>query len=158
MIKMGTSIQLVLDRMLPLIPAEYKSDIQDDIDLAIRGVYDMAYNLGIDELIVTSVDDINNEGESVKTYFANIDLTSSQIHLAAHFAYKAYLYRLKDAMNQEAINFKTLTFEIKGLEKRPEAVNDSIYMVERYLEKEVAKAKGSSSIVGAVRQFGSSSN
>lgn len=59
---MGTSIQLVLDRMLPLIPAEYKSDIQDDIDLAIRGVYDMAYNLGIDELIVTSVDDINNEG------------------------------------------------------------------------------------------------
>ena len=73
---MGTSIQLVLDRMLPLIPDEYKSDIQDDIDLAIRGVYDMAYNLGIDELIVTSIDDTNSDGENIKVYFTNIDLSS----------------------------------------------------------------------------------
>ena len=154
---METSLQLVLDRMLPLIPEEYKTDIQDDIDLAIKGVYDMAYNLELDDLVIESVDEVNDEGENVKKYYTNIALTSSQIHLAAYFTYKTYLYRLKDAMNQEAINFKTLTFEIKGLEKRPEAVNDSIYMTERYLEKEVAKAKGSSSIVGAVRQFGGDS-
>ena len=153
-----TNLQEVMDLMLPLIPNDIRSDMVGDIDLAVRGTYEMAVALNIPNFqIVNEVsNDINDDGEIVenKTYYTNPTLTFEQIYLAAYFSYRAYLMKLKDSFTRDAINFSTLTFSIKGLEKRPEMINDSLYSVNRYLENEIARVSGSRSIVGTAVQYG----
>ena len=58
----------------------------------------------------------------------------------------------------EAINFSTLTFSIKGLEKIPENINDSLYWLNRNIQQEIDKANGSNAILGNVYVYGDSSN
>ena len=74
--------------------------------------------------------------------------------LAALFTYKTYLERLNIEKTVEAINFKTLTFEIKGLDKIPENINDSIYWLNRNIQKEIDKANGSTALLGTVVAYG----
>ena len=153
-----TNLQEIMDLMMPLIPNDYRSEMANDIDLAKRGTYEMAVALKFPSFRITeeSSSDVNDEGEVIEVtkYFASQELTFEQIYLAAHFAYRAYLMKLKDSFTRDAINFSTLTFSIKGLEKRPEMINDSLYQLNRYLENEVAKVSGASSILVTAVMYG----
>lgn len=153
-----TNLQEIMDLMMPLIPNDYRSEMANDIDLAKRGTYEMAVALKFPSFRITeeSSSDVNDEGEVIEVteYFASQELTFEQIYLAAHFAYRAYLMKLKDSFTRDAINFSTLTFSIKGLEKRPEMINDSLYQLNRYLENEVAKVSGARSILGTAVMYG----
>lgn len=154
---MGTSLRSVMDMMMPIIPTDYKTDIADDIDLAYRGLVEMGIALRQDYTFV--YENIDVDGVITPTITSiNEDLTMSEKYLASHYAYRSYLMRLKDELNRDAINFKTLTFEIKSLEKRPEAINDSIYSLNRYLSDTVAVISGSTSLEPAVSQFGGTSS
>lgn len=150
---MGTSLKSVMEMMMPIIPSDYKTDIATDIDLAYRGLIEMGVALKTEYTFV--YEDILVDGILTPTVTSiNEDLVMSHKYLASHFAYRSYLMRLKDELNRDAINFKTLTFEIKSLEKRPTAINDSLYSLNRYLNDTVANISGSTSIVPAVSQFG----
>ena len=153
-----TNLQDVMDLMTPLIPNDIRSEVVINIDLAMRGTYEMAValkleNFHIDEQAQEDVDE-NGEPVTTTTYFASPELTFEQKYLAAHFAYRAYLLKLKDSLTRDAINFSTLTFSIKGLEKRPEMINDSLYQLNRYLDGEVAKVSGANAILGTAVQYG----
>ena len=153
-----TNLQEIMDLMMPLIPNDYRSEMVDDMDLAKRGAIEMAVALKFPTFKITEEvgEEITDDGDLVEvtTYFANQELTFEQIYLAAHFAYRAYLMKLKDSFTRDAINFNTLTFSIKGLEKRPEMINDSLYQLNRYLENEVAKVSGARAIVGTAVKYG----
>ena len=153
-----TNLQEIMDLMMPLIPNDYRTEMVNDIDLAKRGVVEMAVALKFPtfKIIEKVGEGVTDDGELVETttYFANTELTFEQIYLAAYFAYRAYLMKLKDSFTRDAINFSTLTFSIKGLEKRPEMVNDSLSQVNRYLDDEIARVNGSHSILGTAVQYG----
>ena len=51
-------------------------------------------------------------------------------------------------------NAKNIPFEIKSLEKRPEAINDTLYQVNRYLSNVINETKGSGCVKGRVVKFG----
>jgi hypothetical protein len=144
---MGTKVSEIMDMMLARIPAEFKSDVQDDYELAVQGMVEMGIALN-DEYVFT--------GDG-KDQCIDIDLTMAKKWLASRFAYRCYLERLWDSLNQAGINFKTLTFEIKSLEKRPESIQEELYKLNRYLDSEIARATGANSVVGYVSQFGSES-
>lgn len=152
---MGTTLDSVMKIMMPLIPEDYKTDIVDDVDLAYRGIIEMGIALHQTYTFVT--EEVLENGVLV-TKITGIEETLDMFKtfLASHFAYRAYLMRLKDELNRDAINFKTLTFEIKSLEKRPTAVNDSIYSLNRYLNDTIKMINGASSIIGTVTQIGKS--
>lgn len=78
----------------------------------------------------------------------------SQKWIAALYSYEAYLERLHEELTRGAINFKSLTFELKSLEKQPEQINNKIYMLKRYIKDELANALGGKSVVGIARKFG----
>lgn len=153
-----TDLTEVIDLMTPKIPLEMRSDDMIDIELARVGVIDMASALSFESLnIEKHVEMVDgDDGELVEqvSYTVEPDLTFRQLNLAAYYAYGAYLQKLKLMYTNDAINFSTLTFSIKGLEKRPDAINDNIYYWNRYLQDEINKASGSASIVGTARQFG----
>jgi len=146
---MATSLRSVMDLMMPLIPEDFKTDNEDDIELAELGCVEMGVALGKEFTFTGSIDDDTRSIEQ--------DLSMAERWLASRFTYRAYLTRLKDELNQNAVNFSTLTFSVKGLEKRPEAINDSLYSLNKYLESEIAKAKGTD-VIGVVTQFGGSSS
>lgn len=150
---MGTSLKSVMDMMIPIIPKDYKTDIANDVDLAYHGLIEMGVALHRDFTFV--YEDVIKDGVTTSTVTSiNEDLTMIEKYLASHFAYRSYLMRLKDELNRDAINFKTLTFEIKSLEKRPTAINDSLYSLNRYLDYTVAQISGSTALIPAVTQFG----
>ena len=153
-----TDLTEVIDLMTPKIPLEMRSDDMIDIELARVGVIDMASALSFESLnIEKHVEMVDgDDGELVEqvSYTVEPDLPFRQLNLAAYYAYGAYLQKLKLMYTNDAINFSTLTFSIKGLEKRPDAINDNIYYWNRYLQDEINKASGSASIVGTARQFG----
>ena len=157
-----TSLKEIIDLMLPKIPLDMRSDEMIDIELARTGLMDMASALDFPSLTFEKTTEpiFNNdtgEYDMVDSEYVVEDIDFKQKRLAAYYAYGSYLERLKLAYTNDAINFNTLTFAIKGLEKRPEAINDSIYMWNRYLKDEISKAKGSSVVIGIVKQFGSDS-
>ena len=141
---MATKVKEILDFMLARVPKEFKTELAEDVDLAEQGAIEMGIALGKDfTLSGTGIDRQVDE-----------DLTMSEKWLASRFTYMCYLERLWDELNRNAVNFSTLTFAIKNLEKRPESVQDEIYKVKRYIENEVARASGSSCLVGYVTKFG----
>lgn len=155
-----TNLTEVIDLMTPKIPLEMRSDEMIDIELARVGVLNMATALGFESLNITKhveeVEDPDGEGtiEEV-SYTVEPELTFKQLNLAAYYAYGAYLDKLKLAYTNDAINFSTLTFSIKGLEKRPESIGDQIYNWNRYLPNEINRASGNSGgIVGTAVVFG----
>ena len=159
-----TNLSEIIDLMLPKIPLDMRTDDMIDIELARVGVIDMATaldfpTLHIEETTNESIDEETGELITTKNYSVAEQLDFRQLRLAAYYAYGAYLQKLKLAYTNDAINFNTLTFAIKGLEKRPDAINDSIYMWNRYLPDEISKARGSGNVViGIVTQFGGDNN
>lgn len=154
---MDKDVALVKSLMLALIPDNYKTEISEDISLVERGIIEMSVALSIDILInyETTTEEVDGELVEVKTPIScTPTLTANQAYLASYYAYRAYLLKLKDEFNRDAINFKTLTFEIKSLEKRPEAINDTLYQVNRYLTGVIDQVNGSSCVLGKVVQFG----
>lgn len=137
------------------IPEDMRADGLVDANMVKLGVIDACCALGIEDLRFEEIEDPSPEEGEDKVYQITPELTLAQQRLASYFAYISYLEKLKLSLNQDAINFSTLTFSIKGLEKRPEAVNDQIYMANRYLQDHINMLNGSSAILGAAYQFGS---
>ena len=154
-----TNLSAVMDMMLALIPNDYRTEIAENVDLAERGVVEMSLALGRDVTFQYKTETVEDEetGEITEVTVpvaCSPALSLPEMYLASHYAYRAYLMKLKDEFNRDAINFKTLTFEIKSLEKRPEAINDSLYTLNRYINDVIAQTQGSSAILGVVQQFG----
>lgn len=159
----STDLTVIMNMMLSLIPNDYKTDIAEDMDLVERGLVEMSVALNKDIIInyteKTIVDEETWESTTKKVATSCTPaLTLPEQYLASHYAYRAYLMRLKDEFNRDAINFKTLTFEIKSLEKRPEAINDSLYTLNRYINNVIAQTKGSDALLGRITQFGGGTN
>lgn len=152
-----TQMTSIMNMMLPLIPDDYKTELMNDIDLAGLGLVEMCMALGREvdiayqEEVLTGED--GTEAKRLVPVSCSPALTLQETYIASHYAYRAYLMRLKDEFNRDAINFKTLTFEIKSLEKRPEAINDTLYTLNRYLDDLVAQASGAKAILGNVTMF-----
>jgi hypothetical protein len=157
-----TSFQDILSIAVPKVPLELQEEAKADESYAYTGTIDMIVALGLDADVFwetkTAVDEDTGETIEVKTGYCTVDLTLSQKWLAALFTYKVFLERLKMEKTIEAINFSTLTFSIKGLEKIPENINDSIYWLNRNIQTEIDKAKGANAILGTVVVYGGDSN
>lgn len=157
-----TSFQDILSIAVPKVPLELQEDAKADESFAYTGTIDMIVALGLDGVDVfwETTKETDDEGNTieVKKGYCTADLTLSQRWLAALFTYKVFLERLKMEKTIEAINFSTLTFSIKGLEKIPENINDSIYWLNRTIETEIAKAQGANAILGTVVAYGGDSN
>ena len=154
-----TPLKDILNIAVPKIPLELQDDARQDESYAFTGCIDMIVALNIDaDVIWEETEEITDEGavETVKHGYCTKDLTLSEKWLAALYTYKVYLERLKIEKSVEAINFSTLTFSIKGLEKIPENINDSIYWLNRSIQQEIDRAKGSNAILGNVYVYGES--
>ncbi len=141
---MGTTVKEILNSMLSRIPKEFKTELAEDYELAEQGIVEMGIAIG-QSYVFSGVD---------ADRCIDVELTMAEAWLAARFAYRCYLERLWDELNRNAVNFATLTFSIKDLQKRPESIQDELYKLNRYLESEIARATGASSIVGMVTSFG----
>lgn len=154
-----TPLKDILNIAVPKIPLELQDDARQDESYAFTGCIDMIVALNIDaDVIWEETEEITDEGtvETVKHGYCTKDLTLSEKWLAALYTYKVYLERLKIEKSVEAINFSTLTFSIKGLEKIPENINDSLYWLNRTIQQEIDKAKGSNAVLGNVYVYGES--
>lgn len=154
-----TPLKDILNIAVPKIPLELQDDARQDESYAFTGCIDMIVALNIDaDVIWEETEEIADDGtvETVKHGYCTKDLTLSEKWLAALYTYKVYLERLKIEKSVEAINFSTLTFSIKGLEKIPENINDSIYWLNRSIQQEIDRAKGSNAILGNVYVYGES--
>ena len=154
-----TPLKDILNIAVPKIPLELQDDARQDESYAFTGCIDMIVALNIDaDVIWEETEEITDEGnvETVKHGYCTKDLTLSEKWLAALYTYKVYLERLKIEKSVEAINFSTLTFSIKGLEKIPENINDSIYWLNRSIQQEIDRAKGSNAVLGNVYVYGES--
>lgn len=152
-----TSFKDILKMTVPKIPTEYQEEVMKDESYAYAGCVDMIMALGLDaDVQIETSEEVDDEGNTVivEIGYCTVDLSFKEKWLAALYTYKAYLERLKVSSTMEAINFKTLTFEIKGLEKIPENLNDSLYTLNRYLDQEIDKALGTSAIIGVVTSYG----
>lgn len=150
-----SEIELMLNS---LIPVDMQSDSLVTMDMLKIGVVDTCSSIGVNDLLFEPVTETDEKGnEQVVDYIITPDLTLAQQRLASYYAYILYLEKLKLVLNNDAINFSTLTFSIKGLEKRPEAINDMIYTAKRYLSDYQDRLTGSDAILGNATQFGSSS-
>ena len=152
-----TSFKDILNITVPKIPDEFQEEVLADESYAYTGCIDMIVALGLDaDVIWEEKTDYNDDGEEiiVKEGYCTADLTLEQKWLAALYSYKVYLEKLKVSMTVDAINFSTLTFSIKGLEKRPENINDTLYRLDRYLNQEINRAIGASAILGTVVSYG----
>lgn len=150
---MATPLQDILKITVPKVPTAYQEEVMNDESYAYAGCIDMMVNLGLDGDFITETT-ITSSGEEEKHMSCTLDLTLRQKWLAALFTYKCYLERLKDSLTRDAINFKTLTFELKSLDKRPENINESLYTLNRYLSDNIAIALECDSVVGIAVQFG----
>lgn len=157
-----TSFQEILSIAVPKVPLELQEDAKADESYAYTGCIDMIVALGLDADVfwetTKDIDESTGEVVEVTKGYCTADLTLQQRWLAALFTYKVFLERLKMEKTIEAINFSTLTFSIKGLEKIPENINDSIYWLNRNIENEIAKAQGANAILGTVVAYGGDSN
>ena len=135
-----------------LIPEDMRSSGLIEDEMLKVGVIDACSSLNIDDLKFSTIP--SEEDPSKNDIVITPDLTLAQQRLASYYCYSAYLEKLKLSLNQDAINFSTLTFSIKGLEKRPEAINDQIYLVKRYLSSYEDKLNGSNAILGTAVQYG----
>ena len=144
-----TSLQDILSIAVPKVPLEFQEEVKADESYAYTGCIDMIVALGLDADVIWE-----NDKDGNKVGHCTTDLTISQKWLAALFTYRTYLERLKIEKTVEAINFKTLTFEIKGLDKIPENINDSLYWLNRNIQKEIDKDNGSTALLGTVVAYG----
>lgn len=150
-----TTSKDVEQMLLACIPSDMRADGLIEADLIKLGVIDMCSALGITDVSFEEDTDFTDDGDEVTYYHITPELDLFQQRLAGYFCFILYLEKLKLSLNQDAINFSTLTFSIKGLEKRPEAINDMIYQVRRYLDDTVGRLNGGSlGIIGTARKWG----
>lgn len=142
-----TPLKDIMDIMIPLIPDEYMSNVVSDYNLVKRGIVDMAVRLQYDDIKFIEEED----GENI-TLYCDKDLSLGLKWLSAEFSYRAYLLKLKDLFNRSAINFETLTFKVKGLEKRPENIDSTIYRIEKQLQQHIDIVNGTDpeSVIGVI--------
>ena len=117
-----TPLKEILNIAVPKIPLELQEEAKQDESYAYTGCIDMIVALNLDADVIFEDEEVIENGKlsTVSHGYCTIDLTISQKWLAALYTYKVYLERLKIEKSVEAINFSTLTFSIKGLEKIPE--------------------------------------
>lgn len=154
-----TPLKDILKIAVPKVPLELQEDVKKDQSYAYTGTIDMIVALNLEaDVIMEEKQETSDEGtvKIVEEGYCTIDLTLSQKWLAALYTYKVYLERLKIEKSVEAINFSTLTFSIKGLEKIPENINDSLYWLNRNIQQEIDKANGTNAVLGNVYVFGTS--
>lgn len=145
-----TSIKEIKNILLALIPDEMKSDDLVSDDIVKVGAMDMATRINLEEF--DFIEEVGVDG--VEETFISPTLTFQQKRLASYMAYGLYLEKLQLLYTNDAINFSTLTFSIKGLEKRPEAIDGAIYKNKRYVSDLINSTNGTDSIVGTVVKFG----
>ncbi len=140
------------------LPYEAQEEFLQDEDRAYSGVLEMCVKLGIDASFIDVEEEVINPDtglpEIVKVKYCSENLTISQQYLSALFSYRIYLEQLRELFTQDAINFNTITFAIKGLEKRPESIGSALYTINRYIKDEIDLINGASRIVGTARMYG----
>lgn len=140
------------------LPYEAQEEFLQDEDRAFSGVLEACIKLGIDAKFVDVQEEVFNEEtglmETVTFKYCSEDLTLSQQYLSALFSYRIYLEQLREMFTQDAINFNTITFAIKGLEKRPESIGNALYMVNRYIKDEIDMINGVGRVIGTARAYG----
>lgn len=125
----NTKLTEIIDLMLTLVPDDYKTESLDEQDIAKLAVINFAINT---KQIVTFV-----ETDGITSI--NKELGMDELYYVALLSYKFYLMRLKDEFNRGAINFKTITFEVKSLEERAKQVEYSL----KSIDKEIISIFGS---------------
>lgn len=145
-----TDIKDITTLLLALIPEDMKSDDLINDGLVEIAAMDMASKLGLNDFRLVRVD---KDDGTVETYIEP-ELDYKQTRLAAYLAYGLYLDKLMLIFTNDAINFSTLTFSIKGLEKRPERIKDAIYYNHRYCQEMLDGINSTSSVIGTAKQFG----
>lgn len=153
-----TQFSEILDIMLPRIPYSIKDKIRADETCAYAGCINMLVVLGIEDANVfteeKTIIDANGKESTVITGYCDKDLSLAEKWLASLYTYKVYLDQTHDELTRRAVNFKSLTFEIKSLEKQPEQFNNKIYNFNRWINDEIKKALHKGEIVGIARKFG----
>lgn len=119
----NTQLTEIVSLMLTLIPSDYKTEAIDEQDIAKLAVINYAINT--DQTILFT--------ETSGIVSVSKELSIEEQYYIALLSYKFYLMRLKDEFNRGAINFKTITFEVKSLEERAKQVEYTI----RSIDKEI---------------------
>lgn len=141
-----TDFSDIMDVMIARVPADVRNEVAKDLSHVRAGIMAMYVATGIEE------DDIHWDKET-QTGYVDRNLTNSQKYLTMLFSYESYLQQLKLTYIDESIGIKTLTFEIKSLDKRPDAVNDSLYQLKRWLGDEIKSVNKSGCIIGKARMM-----
>ncbi len=119
----NTQLTEIIDLMLTLVPDGYKTEAIDEQDIAKLAVIKYAINTN---QTITFL-----EENGIKS--VNRELGMDELYYIALLSYKFYLIRLKDEFNRGAINFKTITFEVKSLEERAKQVEYSLKSIDKEL-------------------------
>jgi len=157
----NTPLRDIMSMMMILIPADYKTEGVVDQDIAKLAV--IQFSIATDRSITFADEtEVDENGLDQTVTYASCIFSYQEQYLIALLCYKIYLLRLKDEFNRGAINFKTITFEVRSLEERAKQVEYTLQTV----EKDIIAAYSSiisnqglnplSSIV--VEQFGSDWN
>lgn len=160
---MSTPLTDISSMMMTLVPEDYKTDVVDEQDIVKLGVIQFGIDTGM-RLEFTENTEVNESNEEVTVTSVTPELTLNQRYLAALYGYMFYLMRLKDEFNRGAINFKTITFEVKSLEERAKQVEYTIRSLKSSISATVGSLEstgelGNSFIVAPIaRMFGSDWN
>lgn len=119
----NTKLTEIIDLMLTLIPVDYKTEAINEQDIA---------KLAVINFSILTNQNLDFEDDS-GVISINKSLTIKEQYYVALLSYKFYLTRLKDEFNRGAINFKTITFEVKSLEERAKQVEYTL----RSIDKEI---------------------
>lgn len=155
-----TQLSEIVGLMLPRIPVDIRDKIEADESCAYLGCIEMLITLGLEEdadVITdkkTITDPKTGKERNAVTGYCTRDLSLSERWLASLYTYKVYLEQTHDELTRRAVNFKSLTFEIKSLDKQPEQFRNKIYDFNRWINNEISKALHTNTVVGKARKFG----
>lgn len=146
-----TSFTDIADLMLIYVPADYKVDSSELLDIVRLGL--LRYSI-ITKQTFTYTDSYKDS--------ITEDMGEKEQYVVALFSYQVYLKRLLDELNRGAINFKTITFEVSTLQERVKSVRlmvkDNEEMLQSVFNSFVTSGDFNgtvSSLLGVVRQVGS---
>lgn len=146
-----TSFTDIADLMLIYVPADYKVDSSELLDIVRLGL--LRYSITTKQTFTYT--------DSYKDSITE-DMGEKEQYVVALFSYQVYLKRLLDELNRGAINFKTITFEVSTLQERVKSVRlmvkDNEEMLQSVFNSFVTSGDFNgtvSSLLGVVRQVGS---
>ena len=145
-----TSFTDIADLMLIYVPADYKVDSSELLDIVRLGL--LRYSITTKQTFTYT--------DSYKDSITE-DMGEKEQYVVALFSYQVYLKRLLDELNRGAINFKTITFEVSTLQERVKSVRlmvkDNEEMLQSVFNSFVTSGDFNgtvSSLLGVVRQVG----